>query len=172
MSLATDKSQPANSNRFVYIAAVISALGGMLFGYDTGVISGAILFIQQDFALSPTLIEIVVSSVVLGAVLGAVAGGTLTDRFGRRIVLIVTAALFALGAVGTAVASTITWLIFGRVIVGMAIGVASFTTPLYISEISPVTLRGRFVSFNQIALTSGIVIAYLVDLRSRGRESR
>ena len=163
MSRTSATGQKPGSNRFVYIAAAISALGGMLFGYDTGVVSGAILFIQQDFALSPTLEEIVVSSVVLGAVLGAAAGGTLTDRFGRRIVLIVTAVLFALGAVGTALAPTVFWLIIGRVIVGMAIGVASFTTPLYISEISPVNLRGRFVSFNQIALTSGIVIAYLAD---------
>jgi MFS transporter, SP family, galactose:H+ symporter len=162
-SRAIDSGQPSKSNSFVYIAAAISALGGMLFGYDTGVISGAILFIQQDFELSPTLIEIVVSSVVLGAMIGAFAGGALTDRFGRRIVLIVTAALFALGAVGTAFAPTVFWLVIGRVIVGMAIGVASFTTPLYISEISPVTMRGRFVSFNQIALTSGIVIAYLAD---------
>ena len=163
MSRTPSTSTQANTNLFVYIAAAISALGGMLFGYDTGVISGAILFIQQDFALSPALIEVVVSSVVLGAMLGAFAGGALTDRFGRRIVLIVTAALFALGAVGTSLAPTVFWLVIGRVIVGMAIGVASFTTPLYISEISPLTLRGRFVSFNQIALTSGIVIAYLSD---------
>src|SRR5512142_1298638 len=138
MGRAPGTDQQTHSNRFVYIAAAISALGGMLFGYDTGVISGAILFIQQYFALSPTLEEIVVSSVVLGAMLGAVAGGTLTDRFGRRIVLIVMAALFAVGAVGTAIAPTVFWLVVGRVIVGMAIGVASFTTPLYISEISPV----------------------------------
>ncbi len=168
MSRTTGTGQTPNSSRFVYLAAMISALGGMLFGYDTGVISGAILFIQQDFTLSPTLEEIIVSSVVLGAVFGAAAGGTLTDRFGRRIVLIVTAALFALGAVGTALSPAMTWLIIGRVIVGMAIGVASFTTPLYISEISPVTMRGRFVSFNQIALTSGIVIAYLVDFALSG----
>lgn len=168
MSRAPDTDRTTGTNRFVYIAAAISALGGMLFGYDTGVISGAILFIQQDFALSPTMEEIVVSSVVLGAMLGAAAGGTLTDRFGRRIVLIVTAALFALGAVGTALAPAIAWLVSGRVIVGIAIGVASFTTPLYISEISPVSMRGRFVSFNQIALTSGIVIAYLVDYALSG----
>jgi MFS transporter, SP family, galactose:H+ symporter len=168
MSRIPGTDRQTGTNRFVYIAAAISALGGMLFGYDTGVISGAILFIQQDFALSPTMEEIVVSSVVLGAMLGAAAGGTLTDRFGRRIVLIVTAALFALGAVGTALAPTITWLVLGRVIVGVAIGVASFTTPLYISEISPVDMRGRFVSFNQIALTSGIVIAYLVDFTLSG----
>ncbi|MBI3394035.1 MAG: sugar porter family MFS transporter [Nitrospirae bacterium] len=158
----------AGTNRFVYIAAAISALGGMLFGYDTGVISGAVLFIQQDFSLSPAIEEVVVGSVVLGAVLGAVAGGTLTDRFGRRIVLMLTAALFALSAVGTALAPTVTWLIIGRVIVGVAIGVASFTTPLYISEISPVDMRGRFVSFNQIALTGGIVVAYLVDYALSG----
>ncbi len=168
MPRAPAADHKAGTNRFVYIAAAISALGGMLFGYDTGVISGAILFIQQDFALSPTLEEVIVSTVVFGAMLGAAAGGTLTDRFGRRIVLIVTAALFALGAVGTALAPTIAWLIVGRVIVGIAIGVASFTTPLYISEISPVSLRGRFVSFNQIALTSGIVIAYLVDYALSG----
>src|SRR5512135_1455278 len=121
MSRTNGTGQNPNSSLFVYIAAVISALGGMLFGYDTGVISGAILFIQQDFALSPTLEEIVVSSVVLGAVLGAAAGGTLTDRFGRRIVLLVTAALFALGAVGTALAPTVFWLIVGRILVGAAI---------------------------------------------------
>ncbi len=90
-------SRADNSPRFVYLAAAISALSGMLFCYDTGVISGAILFIQQDFALSPTLEEIVVNSVVLEAVLGAVAGGTLTDRFGRRIVLAEAQPAFACG---------------------------------------------------------------------------
>ena len=149
MSRTPGTARHEGANRFVYIAAAVSALGGMLFGYDTGVISGAILFIRQDFALTPTLEEIVVSTVVFGAMLGAAAGGTLTDRFGRRIVLIVTAVLFALGAVGTALAPTIIWLIIGRVFVGIAIGVASFTTPLYISEISPVSMRGRFVSFNR-----------------------
>ncbi len=168
MSGTPGTAQHAGTNRFVYIAAAVSALGGMLFGYDTGVISGAILFIRQDFALSPTLEEIVVSTVVFGAMLGAAGGGTLTDRFGRRIVLIATAVLFALGAVGTALAPTIIWLITGRVFVGIAIGVASFTTPLYISEISPVSMRGRFVSFNSIALTFGIVIAYLVDYALSG----
>ena len=168
MSRTPVTARHEGTNRFVYIAAAVSALGGMLFGYDTGVISGAILFIRQDFALTPTLEEIVVSTVVFGAMLGAAAGGTLTDRLGRRIVLIMTAVLFALGAVGTALAPTIIWLITGRVFVGIAIGVASFTTPLYISEISPVSMRGRFVSFNSIALTFGIVIAYLVDYALSG----
>ncbi len=147
---------------YVYVAAAISALGGMLFGYDTGVISGAILFIKEDFALSSTHQEYVVSAVVLGAMLGAAVGGKLTDRFGRRIVLIVTAALFAVGDVGGAVSPGMLWLVMCRILVGIAIGVASFTAPLYISEIAPVDLRGRLVSFNQIAMTSGILIAYCV----------
>jgi sugar porter (SP) family MFS transporter len=162
----TDRRGP--NTRFVTVAAAISALGGLLFGYDTGVISGAILFIKQDFGLSGAWEEIVVSSVLWGAVIGAAAGGTLADRFGRRPVLILTAVIFALGAVGTALASSVAWLIFGRVIVGAGIGVASFTAPLYISEVSPVKIRGRLVSLNQIALTSGIVISYLVDYALSG----
>lgn len=162
------EDQRGPSTRFVTVVAGISALGGLLFGYDTGVISGAILFIREDFRLTATWEEIVVSSVLLGAVTGAAIGGTLADRFGRRLVLIFTAAIFALGAVGTALAPTVAWLIVGRAIVGAAIGVASFTAPLYISEVSPVNVRGRLVSLNQIALTSGIVVSYLVDYALSG----
>ena len=153
----------ASRSPFVYVAAAISGLGGLLFGYDTGVISGAILFIRKDFALSPTWVEVVVSCALVGALLGAMGGGALADRFGRRRVIIATAALFVAGALGTAVSSTVAWLIAGRIVVGIAIGVASFTTPLYISEVSPVAIRGRLVSINQLALTCGIVVSYLVD---------
>jgi SP family galactose:H+ symporter-like MFS transporter len=154
--------------RFITVIAGISALGGLLFGYDTGVISGAILFIQKDFGLSAMQEEIVISAVLLGAVIGAAVGGTLADCFGRRRVLILTAVIFALGAVGTALAPDVVWLIAGRMIIGAAIGVASFTAPLYISEVSPVNIRGRLVSLNQIALTAGIVISYLVDYALAG----
>ena len=152
-----------NSSGFVYVAAAISALGGMLFGYDTGVISGAILFISKDFSLTQLQVEIVVSCVLIGALMGAMTGGVLADRFGRRRVIIATATLFVGGAIVTALSPTFTLLISGRIIVGAAIGVASFTTPLYISEVSPVKIRGRLVSINQVALTSGIVMSYLVD---------
>ena len=152
-----------NSSGFVYVAAAISALGGMLFGYDTGVISGAILFISKDFSLTQLQVEIVVSCVLIGALIGAMTGGILADRFGRRRVIIATATLFVGGAIVTALSPTFTLLISGRIIVGAAIGVASFTTPLYISEVSPVKIRGRLVSINQVALTSGIVMSYLVD---------
>jgi SP family galactose:H+ symporter-like MFS transporter len=151
------------ARRFVYLATAISALGGMLFGYDVGVISGAILFIKKEFSLSPTMEEIVVSSVLLGSLLGAIAGGLLADRLGRRRLLIVTATVFGLGAIGAALAPGAAWLIAARIIAGAAIGVASFVAPLYISEIAPVAIRGKLVSINQVALTGGIVLSYLVD---------
>ena len=156
---------------FVVIAAGISALGGLLFGYDTGVISGAILFIQKEFALKPGIEELVVSSVLIGAIFGAAGGGTLADRFGRRRVLILAAGLFTLGAVGTALVPSVGWLITGRILVGTAIGAASFTAPLYISEIAPKHERGRLVSLNQVALTLGIVISYLVDFALSGGQA-
>lgn len=140
--------------RLVYAATGISALGGLLFGYDIGVISGAILFIKKDFLLSSALEEVVVSSVLLGSLAGAAVGGVLADRLGRRKLLIVTALVFGAGAVGAALAAGTAWLVVARVVAGAAIGVASFVSPLYISEIAPVEIRGKLVSINQVALTS------------------
>jgi MFS transporter, SP family, galactose:H+ symporter len=148
---------------FVTIVAAISALSGLLFGYDTGVISGAILFVQEDFHLTTFQEEILVSAVLLGAMIGAMVGGRLADRFGRRNMLVQVALLFIVGAVGTAFAPTLLWLSIGRVIVGIAIGIASFTAPLYISEISPPEVRGKLVSLNQLMITIGIVCSYLAD---------
>jgi len=165
------KTPTADGKRYVYLAAAISALGGMLFGYDIGVISGAILFIKKDFSLSAGLEEIVVSSVLLGSLVGAVGGGILADRLGRRKLLIVTAAVFGLGAIGAALAPDTAWLIIARVVAGAAIGVASFVAPLYISEIAPVDIRGKLVSINQVALTSGIVFSYLIDYAFAGSEA-
>ncbi len=153
---------------FVYAAASISALGGLLFGYDIGVISGAILFVQKQFSLSARMEEIVVSSVLLGSLAGAAAGGVLADRLGRRRLLIAAAIVFGLGGVGAALAPGTAWLILARVVAGVAIGVASFVAPLYISEIAPVEIRGKLVSINQLAITIGIVISYLVDYAFAG----
>ena len=157
--------------RSVYLAAATSALGGMLFGYDIGVISGAILFIKKDFSLSAGMEEIVVSSVLVGSLIGAVAGGMLADRLGRRKLLIITAAVFGLGAIGAALAPNTAWLISARVVAGIAIGIASFVAPLYISEIAPVDIRGKLVSINQVALTGGIVISYLIDYAFAGSQA-
>jgi sugar porter (SP) family MFS transporter len=165
---ATTKTE---AKRFVYLATAISALGGMLFGYDIGVISGAILFIKKEFSLSAGMEEIVVSSVLLGSLMGAVAGGVLADRLGRRRLLIVTAIVFGLGAIGAALAPGTASLIAARVIAGAAIGIASFVAPLYISEIAPVAIRGKLVSINQVALTSGIVISYCIDYAFAGSQA-
>jgi SP family galactose:H+ symporter-like MFS transporter len=160
---------PAIGNtKFVTIAAAISAMGGLLFGYDTGVISGAILFVKQDFSLSAITEGFVVSAVLLGAIGGAIFGGTLADHFGRRKIIILAAVIFALGGIGTALAMNIAWLILGRIIVGMAIGVASFAAPLYISEVSPAPIRGKLVSLNQLAITIGIVVSYLIGYALSG----
>jgi SP family galactose:H+ symporter-like MFS transporter len=161
----------SDAKRFVYLAAAISALGGMLFGYDIGVISGAILFIKKDFSLSPGMEEIVVSSVLLGSLAGAAVGGIFADRLGRRRILITTAVVFGLGAIGAALAPGTAWLVVARVVAGTAIGIASFVAPLYISEIAPVAIRGKLVSINQVAITGGIVISYVIDYAFAGSQA-
>jgi sugar porter (SP) family MFS transporter len=149
--------------RFVVLAAMVAAIGGSLFGYDTGVISGAILFVRPEFGLGTTLEELVISAALVGATIGAIASGRLTDRVGRRAVLLGAAASFAVGAVASALAPDATMLIVARFLVGAAIGVASYAVPLYISELAPPRWRGWLVSLNQLALTVGILGAYVVD---------
>jgi SP family galactose:H+ symporter-like MFS transporter len=148
---------------YVYLAAAFAGLGGLLFGYDTGVISGAVLFLKNDFTLSTFALELIVSGVLAGAAVGALVGGRLADLFGRRRLLIVTAIIFAIGAVLCAAAPSVVDLIVGRVIIGLGIGLASGTVPVYISEISPAKERGWQVSLFQLAITVGILLAYLVD---------
>lgn len=152
------------SKILLYITAGTAALAGLLFGYDTGVISGAILFIKDQFMLTSGAVERVVSAVLLGAVIGAAFSGALADRFGRKKVIVATAFLFAIGSFGAAFAPGVAAIIVFRMIIGMAIGVASYTAPLYISEISPPEARGALVSLNQLMITCGIVVSYLVDL--------
>ena len=148
--------------RFILVAAVAS-LGGLLFGYDTGVISGALLFIKNDFTLSATMQGIVTSMVLVGAVGGAAMGGGFTDRFGRKPVIVVMAAMFTVGSLLSAAATAIWMLLVARLLLGVAIGVASMLTPLYLSEMSPAGKRGAIVSLNQFCITLGILASYLID---------
>jgi len=157
------KPVPVGGHAFVFFAASIAALGGLLFGYDTGVISGAELFLKNEFTLSTFALEVIVSGVLAGAAVGALAGGRLADLFGRRKLLIATAAIFAAGAVVCAAAVSPPMLIVGRIIVGLGIGLSSGTVPVYISEVSPAESRGRNVSLFQLAITVGILLAYIVD---------
>lgn len=151
-------------NAYVVMAAAIAAVAGILFGFDTGVVSGAILFIQDQFHLTDTVKEIVISSVLVGAFTGSFISGHFADRFGRRRLLIVTSIIFIVGTLDSALARSVTELVLSRFVVGFAIGIASFTAPLYISEVSPPQYRGALVSLNQLAVTVGILAAYLIDI--------
>jgi sugar porter (SP) family MFS transporter len=156
-------SEVKGNKYFVIFIATIAATGGLLFGFDTGVISGALLFIKKDWLLSEASQGWVVSSVLVGAILGAGLSGKLADKYGRRNVIIVTAVIFFLGSIATGLAPSVEWLIAGRIVIGIAIGVASYAVPLYISEISPSNARGALVSLNQLAITIGILSSYFID---------
>jgi sugar porter (SP) family MFS transporter len=144
------------------MTATFAALGGLLFGYDTGVISGAMLFIRGEFALGPVMEGLVVSSVLFGAAVGALSGGRLADHYGRRRLLIATSIVFGTGALLSAIAPSASLLVAARVIVGLGIGLSSATVTIYISEVSPAAARGWLVSLFQLAVTVGIMLAYLV----------
>jgi SP family sugar porter-like MFS transporter len=139
---------------------MVTALGGLLFGFDISVISGTVPFIQDFFGLNETLKGWVVSSALIGCILGAGYGGRLGDKFGRKKVLLVVSVLFGISAIGSGVANSISTFIFYRVIGGIAVGGASVLAPVYIAEVSPAHLRGRMVSINQLTIVIGISMAY------------
>src|SRR5215204_4026993 len=147
-------------NKLVYF---FGALGGLLFGYDTGVISGAILFINEEFGLTPFLEGLVVASLLLGAAVGAASAGPLSDRLGRRNIVIIAAILFTIGAVGAALAPNVGVLVFFRVVLGLAVGSAALIVPLYLSEIAPTQIRGAITSLNQLNIVFGILFAYIIN---------
>ena len=144
------------------LIAATAALGGLLFGYDTGVISGALLFLRAAFHLSSLMAGVVTSIALAGAAGGAAVAGRLADRFGRRPILLATATVFVAGAIVSALAGSLAILLAGRLLVGFGIGGASMLTPLYLAEIAPARERGALVSFNQLAVTLGILASYLV----------
>ena len=144
------------------LIAATAALGGLLFGYDTGVISGALLFLRDAFQLSPFMQGVVTSIALAGAALGAAAAGDLADRFGRWPIILVTALIFVLGSLVSAFATNLTVLLGGRLLVGLGIGVSSMLAPLYLAETAPAETRGAMVSLNQLMITVGIVVSYLV----------
>ena len=153
-----------SQRRFVRVAAAITATGGLLFGYDTGVISGALLFIREDFPLSDFMQGVIVSFLLVGAVTGALAGGPLSDRFGRRPIVLLAAVIFAVGAIAAALTPNVGLLIVARFILGLGVGLASLIVPLYIAEIAPPGTRGALVSLNQLMITIGILLSYIVGV--------
>lgn len=154
----------AHNKMLIYVIAIIAATGGLLFGFDTGVISGAIPFFQKDFGIDNGMVELITSAGVLGAILGALFCGKLTDRLGRRKVILASAVIFAVGAVWSGIAADAWNLVLARLFLGVAIGVSSFAVPLYIAEISPTKVRGTLVSMFQLMVTIGVLVSYLSDL--------
>ena len=144
----------------LYLYTFVAALGGLLFGFDTAVISGTIPFITDFFNLNDTLLGYAVSSALIGCVIGAISVGKPGDLFGRRTMLRVMAVLFFVSAIGTGLANSLSVFVIFRIIGGLAVGGASVLSPMYISEISPAKTRGRFVATAQLAIVIGILTAF------------
>jgi len=162
-ALAGDPALTAPLNNYLLRSALVAALGGLLFGFDTAVISGTTRSLTETFSLSPALLGITVSSALWGTVVGAFAAGRPSDRFGRRSCLVALGALYLASAVGCALAWSWAALIFFRVIGGLAIGASSVISPMYIAEISPAARRGRMVGLFQLNIVAGILVAYLCN---------
>ncbi len=145
------------------LVAIMASLGGLLSGFDMGVISGALLYINQTWELSPLAQGWLVSSAIVGSVIGAAANGILADIYGRKKIIIATAIIFIIGSIMCGYATTANWLIFSRIVIGIAVGMISFVAPIYLSEIAPEKIRGSLVSLYQLALTAGILLSYLIN---------
>lgn len=159
----TPASPGRGSMVYLTVTCLVATLGGLLFGYDTAVISGAIGFLQEHFQLSATMKGWAASSALVGCFVGVAFAGELNDRLGRRTSLIIAAVLFLISAIGTAVPETLTQFIIFRAIGGLGVGIASMTSPMYIAEISPARIRGRMVSVNQFAIIFGMLVVYFVN---------
>uniref|UniRef100_A0A4W5M8N1 Solute carrier family 2 member 13 n=1 Tax=Hucho hucho TaxID=62062 RepID=A0A4W5M8N1_9TELE len=148
---------------FVYVLAAFSALGGFLFGYDTGVISGAMLLLKREMNLSALWQEVLISSTVAAAALSALAGGFLNGVFGRRVCILLASFIFTAGGIVLSAAPDKEVLLVGRLIVGLGLGIASMTVPVYIAETSPPHLRGQLVTVNTLFITGGQFTASIID---------
>jgi sugar porter (SP) family MFS transporter len=163
MSPLSNTELQKGSARSVYLPAMVAAIGGLLFGFDTAVINGAIVFIKQQFRLTDSQTEIAASSLLLGCVVGASVAAFTSDRFGRKRVLLGAAALFTLSSIGAALPRDLIEFSVARLLGGVAVGIASTLSPLYIAEISPARKRGLLVSLNQLAIVTGILLSYSVN---------
>ncbi|MCY9111252.1 sugar porter family MFS transporter [Bacillus atrophaeus] len=152
-----------NTNTRKYMIYFFGALGGLLYGYDTGVISGALLFINNDIPLTTLTEGLVVSMLLLGAIFGAALSGTCSDRWGRRKVVFVLSIIFIIGALVFAFSQNITMLIASRVILGLAVGGSTALVPVYLSEMAPTKIRGTLGTMNNLMIVTGILLAYIVN---------
>lgn len=152
-----------DSLKYVYRYTIVAAIGGLLFGYDTAVVAGAIGFIEEKYQLSPAMKGWAASCAIVGCMVGAMLSGGLSDRLGRKKVLMISAFAFAISSIGILIPSGIGSFIFFRLIGGVGIGVASILSPMYISEIAPAHIRGRLISIYQLGIVTGILLIYFVN---------
>ena len=152
-----------NTDKYVKLVALIAALGGLLFGYDTGVMSGALLFISPDFSMTSHQEGWVTSMLLVGAAVGALVAGRAADAWGRRTTLLIGGAIFIIGSLWCALASSIFALGAARTFLGVAVGGVSIVSPMYIAEVVPPAMRGRLVSLNTLMIVVGQLAAYLVN---------
>lgn len=148
----------------VYIIGLTAALAGLLFGLDIGVIAGASEFIQKEFLVTDNIIEIIVSALLIGAVIGTMGSGIISNKLGRKKTMLISALIFAGGSFFCSVSTSCNQLILARFILGIAVGIASFTAPLYLAEIAPQKIRGALISMYQLMITIGIMISYFSDM--------
>ena len=148
---------------FLVLLSTIAALGGFLFGYDTGVVSGAMLRVREDFHLNSTWQEIIVSVTLAGAAVAAALGGPLSDLLGRKPVLFAASVIFTIGAAIMGAAKAPWMLLVGRIVVGFGIGFAAMSVPMYIAEMAPASMRGKLVVMNNLFITGGQFVATIMD---------
>ena len=155
-------------SNIVYVTGVslVATLGGLLFGYDTAVIAGAIGFLRIHFDLAPEMVGWAASCALFGCILGALISGVISDKLGRKKVLMLAAIFFLISALGTAFPKTLTQFILFRILGGIGVGAASMASPMYIAELSPARFRGRMVSLNQLAIILGMLIVYFANYLS------
>jgi len=164
-------SQIQMNRGFIWRVSFIAGLGGILYGYDMGIIAAALIFVRDSFGLSTQMQEMVVSIVLIGAMLGAIVGGSVADRIGRRATLLWGGGLFILGSILAPLSPNVFTLIVARALLGLAIGFTSVTAPVYVSELAPPQSRGRLISLYQFALTLGIALADLVGYGLAGQQA-
>lgn len=157
-----------HSLKYVYQCTFVAAVGGLLFGYDTAVVAGAIGFIQQKYELSPAMTGWAASCALIGCIAGAMFAGALSDKWGRKKVLMISGIAFAVSSLGILIPLDLTWYIVFRFIGGIGIGIASMLAPMYISEIAPANIRGRLISIYQLGIVVGILLIYFVNASIAG----
>lgn len=160
---ALDKPVKIKPSIFIVLSVLISSVGGIIFGYDTGIIGGAIVYIGKEFQINDLMQGVIVSTSLFGAMIGALAAGPFADKYGRKLILFISGVCFAIGAVGSGFSHSIEALTAARILQGTGVGASSVLVPVYIAELSPARIRGVLVTSFQLMITAGIVLAYGVN---------